>query len=620
MKKNILSIVIILIIGTSIAYSQQANSRDIIFKAVKDELGRNLSNLTLENLKKPFFIAYNIHDFKVMSVKASLGAIIESNEEPYRSLWSRIMVGDYSRTQENFFDPESGGDFVSGFVNDDLPLENDYDGIRRVIWKSTDEMYKRAAETYEKKISAINQQKLTPEDSALADLYKAPVVNKKIAPVKFNNNKPQWESVAKEISGIFSTYSDIYKSEVCITFIQGDEFYINSEETETVFPITLASVQVNAFTQAEDGEPLYDQVLYYELTPDELPKLEVIKSEVRKMADNLVSLRKAKSFDESYTGPVLFEDQAVGEVLSQRLFSQNEGLTAIRKLIYSDPKFLFFANQMMGKSLDDKIGKKLISDKLTIKSVPSRTEFGGKKLIGSYQVDMEGVIPPNELTIVDKGTLTTLMNSRIPTPKLNASNGSERINFSGSTVSSDIGPGVIEFNFSDAVKKDELKKVLLEKAKENGLDYAIIVRKLKSPSSSIKTKMDESSVMSFASGFEKKGTVSKPIAIYKVNVADGKEELLRSAELGGISLSILKKIEGASNKNFAYNTILSQGEGMGGIFSFAFGFAGKDSWNIFGIPASFIVPDALLIEEMDVQKEKRLITGKLPVVENPVGK
>ncbi|MBU2472156.1 MAG: hypothetical protein KKF20_07080, partial [Bacteroidetes bacterium] len=87
MKKKILSIVIAFILGLSFAYSQQGTSRDIIFKAMKDELGRNLNNLALENLKKPFFIGYNIYDFKVMSIKASLGAIVESNEKPYRELW-----------------------------------------------------------------------------------------------------------------------------------------------------------------------------------------------------------------------------------------------------------------------------------------------------------------------------------------------------------------------------------------------------------------------------------------------------------------------------------------------------------------------------------------------------
>ncbi|OGU14146.1 MAG: hypothetical protein A2X61_04750 [Ignavibacteria bacterium GWB2_35_12] len=620
MKKKIISIVIALFLTLTLAYSQQGTSRDIIFKAMKDELARNMSNLALENLKKSFFISYNIHDFKVMSIKASLGAIVESDEKPYRELWSRIIVGDYGRTQENFFDPESGGDFVSGFVNDRLPLEDDYDGIRRVIWKSTDEMYKRAAETYEKKISAINQQKLSAEDSALADLFNAPVVNKKLPSVKFDFNKAKWELAAKELSAIFDKYSDIYKSEITITFIQGDEFVVNSEETETVYPFTLAAVQVNAYTQADDGEPLFDQVLYYEITPDDLPKLEVMKTDVKKMADNLTALRKAPSFTDSYTGPVLFEEQAVGEMFSQRLFSENEGLIVVRKLLYSDPKMLMFASQMIGKPLDDKIGKKILSDNLTIKSTPSKADFEGKKLIGSYLIDMEGVVPPNELILVENGNLNTILNSRIPTPKLNASNGSKRIQIQGSTVSSDIGPGVIDFTFTDAVKRDELKKKLIDKAKEEGLDYAIIVRKLKSPASSIKTKMDESSILSFASGMQKKGNVSKPIAIYKVSLTDGKEELLRSAELGGISLSTLKKITAASDKKFAYNTMLSQGGGISSLFSFAFAFSGRDNWNLIGIPSSFIIPDAVLIEEMDVQKEKRMITGKLPVVENPVGK
>ena len=57
MKKKIISIVIALFLTLTLAYSQQGTSRDIIFKAMKDELARNMSNLALENLKKSFFIS-----------------------------------------------------------------------------------------------------------------------------------------------------------------------------------------------------------------------------------------------------------------------------------------------------------------------------------------------------------------------------------------------------------------------------------------------------------------------------------------------------------------------------------------------------------------------------------
>jgi hypothetical protein len=42
-------------------------------------------------------------------------------------------------------------------------------------------------------------------------------------------------------------------------------------------------------------------------------------------------------------------------------------------------------------------------------------------------------------------------------------------------------------------------------------------------------------------------------------------------------------------------------------------------YSLSGTPASFIVPDAILFDDLDVFKEKRSISIKLPVVSNPVG-
>jgi hypothetical protein len=218
--------------------------------------------------------------------------------------------------------------------------------------------------------------------------------------------------------------------------------------------------------------------------------------------------------------------------------------------------------------------------------------------------------------------LMTLLNGRIPVPKIDNSNGHKRIEFKGSSVGDEIGPGVIEVTSSNTSSKADLKRKLINAAKEKGLDYAIIVRKLKSPVSGIKTKFDPSSMMAMMGGGEKKANVTKPIAIYKVSLADGKEELIRTAELGGISLSALKKITSVSENQFVYNTLVSKGGAAGGLMGMVFMFMGEgdSDWNLNGIPSSFIIPNGLIIDELDVQKEKRLMTGKLPVVENPVGK
>ena len=61
------------------------------------------------------------------------------------------------------------------------------------------------------------------------------------------------EKSAKEISNLFRNYPDIYSSQARIYFYRNDVYFTNSEGTETVQPLTLAAVQINASTQAVDG-------------------------------------------------------------------------------------------------------------------------------------------------------------------------------------------------------------------------------------------------------------------------------------------------------------------------------------------------------------------------------
>lgn len=616
MKTKFYIYLLIILLPSALLFNQE-DSRGIILKAMKDEMSRNITRLSIENLKKPFFISYNIHDQRVFSIKSSLGAIIQSVESPLRKLDTRVIVGDYKRTQENFFSME-GGDFYN--PSGSLPIENDYDGIRRVLWKSTDNAYKKAAESYESKISALKQQKMSPEDSALNDFSAVPKLRKTLPPRTFKFEKDKWEKAAKELSIIFNKYHDIFKSEVLITFLQGDEFILNSEGTEVIFPFSLASVQVNATTQAEDGEPLNDQVLYYQLTPNDLPDIQKMKADVKQMADNIIALRKAKPFTESYSGPVLFEGDAMGEMVSQRFFGGSEDLISIRKQVFGNPQMLMFADQMIGKSIEDKIGKKILPDYISIKATPKRADFNGINLIGAYQIDMEGVEPPDELSIIENGTLKTLLNDRTPIPKVESSNGHKRINLGGSSIESTIAPGVIELTSSKTIPSGDIKKKLIEIAKENNLEYAIIVRKLKSNSSGISTGLDEASLGSMNMRGSKKGTLSKPISLYKVYVDDGREELVRNVELGAISMPALKKIKVVSDKNIAFNTLLTKSGGSGSMFSFVFSFLdGDEEWNLNGVPSSFIIPDGMIVDELEVQKAERIITTKLPIVENPVG-
>ena len=90
-------------------------------------------------------------------------------------------------------------------------------------------------------------------------------------------------------------------------------------------------------------------------------------------------------------------------------------------------------------------------------------------------------------------------------------------------------------------------------------------------------------------------SLSEPILIYRVSVVDGSEEPVRSVKLGSVSISTLRRIVGTAERQNVYNTLTAS-----------------------SIPSTFIVPQALLLEEFEVKKEKRDYTPKSPVVISPL--
>lgn len=136
----------------------------------------------------------------------------------------------------------------------------------------------------------------------------------------------------------------------------------------------------------------------------------------------------------------------------------------------------------------------------------------------------------------------------------------------GRFAGSRLGPGVIVVSTNDGKAPAEMKTELLKLAEQEGLEYAIIVRKMTS--------------------------LTRPKLFYRVRVADGSEELIRSATLGRLTSSSFRRISAACSEQVLYQKS--------------------------GIPASYIVPSAIIFEELEFEPEKRTFTPRLPVVPSPL--
>ena len=90
-----------------------------------------------------------------------------------------------------------------------------------------------------------------------------------------------------------------------------------------------------------------------------------------------------------------------------------------------------------------------------------------------------------------------------------------------------------------------------------------------------------------------------PVNVYKVAVTDGKEELLRSYSVKPIQATALRKIAGMSDKNMVYNYLFTANNSQPITASFMYAsLMGVPN----GAPVSFIIPDAMLIKEIEIEK------------------
>jgi predicted Zn-dependent protease len=524
---------------------------EVIFNAIKKEVNRGLEGLKMEGLQRPFFITYTIGDIKQLTVSAANGSLLTSDENVSRSSGSRLLIGDYQCTDENFQGSAEGGGY------DGSPtLDNDERAIRYTIWKDLDAIYKRAAETYEQKIATIKQLNIPAKDLELPDWDKTPVVQMKDLPRrKLDFNKSRYEEYVKAASAVFNDYPEVLESGVSVQLIDAIAYFYNTEGTEFTYPLSFVYVSGTSSGKTEEGENLSNSFDHVYADTDELPSITQIQAECQTLAKKLIEEINAPKMDESYSGPVLFEGLATTTVFYSNFMWGDVSLVAERKPLTSS------GFSYGGNGLEEMMNKRITAREITIEDLTGTPEYNGVRLLGYAPIDGQGVVPPEKITLVENGILKTLLSDRVPTPKVPNSNGHSlfTVNLNGS-----LNTGVFRLSDKRTKSKEELRKELFDRAKEEGSEYAYIVR-------------------------EASGSGAYPTELYQVNIADGSEKRVRSAVINNVDSQIFKKVVAVSNKELIHNTLA-------------------------GNLLTIIVPDAILFEEMQIQSDRVDNFKKAPLV------
>src|SRR2546425_10626651 len=137
--------VLALICASEFVWARDAAPSPVL-GAIKAELSRSLSSLSKQPVA-PYFLSYEITETRSVSVAGSFGKVTASDENRRRQLNVDLRVGDYRldnahQIREGF----PSFDFGSRFSLAEVPIEDDPDAIRGVLWYETDRQYKQAIE------------------------------------------------------------------------------------------------------------------------------------------------------------------------------------------------------------------------------------------------------------------------------------------------------------------------------------------------------------------------------------------------------------------------------------------------------------------------------------------
>ena len=530
-----------------------------LLSAMQDEMKRSMAELRMKGEPSPYFIEYEVDDLASMRAVARLGGIVDDLADHGRTLQVGVRVGEYAFDSSRFVTQDRGAGVVPSLDDLTVPLDDNYDAIRRQIWLTTDAAYKRAVSVFAKKKATFQNRAAT---DALGDFSREKPIEtlqSVQAPVPSGG---QWVDRVRQLSAVFASTAGLDASEVLLSETHGSMFYLNSEGFKSVTPVGSAYLRVSAEAQADDGSTVRDVFTVTENRLEDLPPMSDLMARASALAKR-TQARRSAPIGEEFTGSILVEGRAAAELLRQTLVP----LTLARRAPDGEnPRFAQAQGQ--GTPFLSRIGLRVLADSFAVTDTPSLKQFEGQPVAGAYIVDDEGVLA-KDVTLVERGRLVTLLTGRTPQKNLLQSNGHGR----GGNVQS----GVFQMRSTQAIPASQLKEKYLELLKVQDKPFGYIIRSVAGPGE-------------VAGG----GGGGGPVILDIVKVTqDGEETPVRGLRFGAIPSTAFRDILEASEErtllNYRINVATS---------------------------ASVIAP-SLIFEELEVQKTREIVQ-KPPVVPSPL--
>ena len=574
--------------GTEEERAEASGKESVLRRAMRHELARSMALLQLEDLERPYFLAYRVDEYRSTGASASFGAILDQNDYHHRGLTLELRIGTPVFDNTNYLPSRTWASPQTRRVS--LPLADDYAELRRSLWLATDRAYKHALETIARKRGALQSQ--TRE--AVADFSPAEphmgVSEAVPRPLPSPPGRDALRDVVRAGSAVFRDLPAIALSRVYAYAGHNVTTYVNSEGTVYEKFQPTATLHAAAATQAADGAVLQDRERWHVRRWEELPPKPALLARIQALGQRIESRVHAEAMDR-YNGPVLFEGQAAAEIVAQglvpRLLGQREPVAEARGgRAYA---------ASLANPFADRIGSRVMARFLSVVDDPTATANAAGPLYGGYAVDGQGVAA-KPTTLVQAGVLKALLTSRNPLPGVAGSGGNLR------------GVQVLPSNLLVTVRRGlepaALREELHALAAERGNDYAIVVRRLSEGGFELMRDRPRGR----AGGGLPIGLVLEAAKVWP----DGREQPIRKAQLAGFGVAAFRDIVAAGTMVSNHTRVVSVPNA----------YALRGTTALYGTSAegidnpTTIATPALLFEELTLHKPSGN-APRLPIAPHP---
>jgi predicted Zn-dependent protease len=534
-----------------------------ILGAMRAELARSMERLRIDGYEAPYFLSYQVKESRSEVVAGRYGSVYQDDGRRARRAFVDVRVGSYELDSSGRDDGASflGTEGQTYFASREAPLEDDPQALRNTLWLLTDERYKESLSSWFKKKSRGVYRADDPERAPSFSREEPRSAVDPPAPFPFDRTR--WREEVKSLSATFRAHPAVFDSAVRVNADKTVRWFTSSEGAALVTEETIYGIHVSAAARAVDGQLLEDSRDFYARTEAGLPSPERLRAEAAALAAELEALRTAPVID-PYTGPALLAPVATGVLFHEAVGHRLEGERQ------DDDK--------EGQTFKGQVGKAVLPSFLSVVDDPTRARLGDTDLNGSYAFDDQGV-PAQRTVLVQDGVLRSYLLSRRPAKPFFHSNGHGRAQGAQQPAAR---MGNLFVTSSRTAPLEELKRMLVAEAKRQGKPYALVIRDITGGN----TNTASYGYQAF------KGT---PRLVTRIDVATGKEELVRGVELVGTPLTSVNKLVATSAETGVFN-----------------GYCGAESGYV---PVSTVAPWAL-VSEIELQRVARA-NERSPVLPAP---